>query len=86
MPYQVLIIRNSDELARMRTVETNWSHVDKSWWKHGNMSCDCNRYLEFERAGGDYPREECQCGHDAYSVPYALLPDGRKIAIDESMH
>lgn len=37
------------------------------WWSEGNGSCDCNRYLYFERAKGASP-DEAKCGDGRYGI------------------
>lgn len=35
------------------------------WWLEGNYGCDCNRKLDFERAGGREPDDdETPCSQD----------------------
>ena len=36
-------------------------------WSEGNYSCDCNRYLFFQRAKGENEDND-ECGDDKYSV------------------
>lgn len=43
------------------------------WWTEGNMACDCNRKLEWYRAGPDDapdldPEDDFPCGHSAYML------------------
>ena len=55
---------------------------DYNWewaWTEGNASCDCNRFLYFERAGGNSPSlEDCPpCGDDVlYSVEFITEEEG----------
>lgn len=58
------------------------------WWTEGNYGCDCNRGMEFDRAGG-VPEEEvqereypCNTGVKRYQVLEATFPDGSEIVID----
>lgn len=38
-------------------------------WKENNYSCDCNRYLFFQRAGNEEEVDGMDvCGHERYSV------------------
>ncbi|MHC4370403.1 MAG: hypothetical protein ACYSW8_22560, partial [Planctomycetota bacterium] len=53
------------------------------WWTDGNMGCDCNRHLEFERAGGEDPDlDDAVCGSDLYSVIEIIFPDGDSLRIE----
>jgi len=88
MPYRVAIRKNETGEVRLRNYDYDWFKYESSdlfWWTEGNMSCDCNRYLEFERAAGVEP-DSCYapCGETAYSVLYVELPDGTKIDVDDA--
>lgn len=38
-------------------------------WEEGNFSCDCNRFLFFERAKGNKPDwDDGKCGNGGFSV------------------
>ena len=82
--YDVLIRKNA-------TGEVRTSHQDLPWkehslwsWTEGNFGCDCNRKLQFERAGKEEGAEDYECGHSAYTVIKAIFPDGKELAIDEA--
>ncbi len=70
-PMRVFVIRNEDG-AVVEDVPSWMPHYttgDVFWWTEGNMSCDCNRHLEFERGQGREPdAEDVECGHGRYSV------------------
>jgi hypothetical protein len=54
--------------------------VSYMWLDGGNYSCDCNRYLFFERAEGRDPEwNEGVCGETDYSVLKIEMPDGTVI-------
>lgn len=92
MKYRVLLRRNADGLERW----SNWypeygedtQHPGRILfnWLENNYSCDCNRHLEFERAGGT-PEDELwgddddddfpPCGHTRYDVLRIETDDGR---------
>lgn len=61
----VEIRRNSDGVVRKYQDEYEW-HGDYIW-ADGNYSCDCNRYLFFQRVAKE-PEGDCECGDGAYSV------------------
>lgn len=87
MTYKVAIRKNETGEVRIRTIEgLDWHKADGGddmyWWTEGNFGCDCNRELEFERAGGNDPNLGTKCGDERYSVLYAELPDGTRIEID----
>ncbi len=59
---------------------------DDSWWSNGNMSCDCNRSIEFDRARGklkdmddddNYRCTKYKDGHQRYYVD-KIVCDGRE--------
>lgn len=93
MPYKVAIRKNATGEIRIAEMDFEWDKgndsTDLFWWTEGNFGCDCNRYLEFERAGGHDPDDDVpddqqqECGHTAYSVLYAEMPDGKRVPIDE---
>lgn len=45
-------------------------------WTEGNFSCDCNRYLFFQRAKGE-SEDERGCGEEGYSVRLTNPVTGR---------
>jgi hypothetical protein len=54
------------------------------FWSDGNYRCDCNRHLEFMRAGSEYTEAdeesdamEHECGDTAYSVELRHPVTGR---------
>ena len=94
MRYSVLIRNNETGEERLYPLckEVPWGDGSYYWWTEGNMSCDCNRHMSFLRAGGPGPVDDPHwndvdrdCGDGAYSVPYAVLEDGTRIALDESL-
>lgn len=78
--YAVVIRRNSDGLTRVCPQQHDWDGADGDWfwWSEGNMSCDCNRALEFARAGGE-PEPEVMCGDVLFDVLRFELPNGEVI-------
>jgi hypothetical protein len=44
-------------------------------WEDGNFSCDCNRYLFFQRVAGE-DEDDDKCGDGAYSVNIYNPKDG----------
>lgn len=93
MSYKVRIRKNSTGEERdYEFPKLTWEFPSENGsgsmfiWTEGNFSCDCNRYLFFERAGGnpaDPDETEDRCGDDAYTVLHAELPDGKKVEIDQ---
>lgn len=81
--YKVSIRKNQTGEIRMCEQPYEFNDASEFWWTEGNMSCDCNRHLEFERAGGFDPGiDSRRCSENLYSALYALLPDGTKIKLD----
>jgi hypothetical protein len=88
MPYSVVIRKNETGETRTRHfTNLDWKEGSHFWWTAGNFGCDCNRHLEFERAGGrpesDGLWDEAECSDGRYTVLHADLPDGRRILIDD---
>ncbi len=88
LQYRALLKRTEDGLERW----TDWAdstHPDSLiyFWTDGNYGCDCNRYLEFERAG-NVPEDEIQgepeCGETLYELVTLELNDGRKMNSDQT--
>lgn len=55
--YTVSITDTTTGETRERTYDDlgEWDEGSEYWWTDGNFGCDCNRGLEFGRAGGiDY--------------------------------
>jgi hypothetical protein len=57
-------------------------------WTDGNFGCDCNRALEFARAGGAteeqawaFEKESGACGGKRFRVPH-LTVDGKQLDVD----
>ena len=49
---------------------------DSYMWSEGNFSCDCNRCLFFDRAGGEEENWHHPCGDELYSVNLKTM-DGK---------
>lgn len=82
--YVAVMQRVSDGEIRRRHMDTGWdTDTDGSWffWDEGNFGCDCNRYLEFERAAGHNPPRDGDypCGDTRYRVLAFEFPDGSSI-------
>lgn len=80
MQYSVIIRRVQDGLERECPQRAEWDGEDGdwSWWAEGNMSCDCNRELEFARAASE-PEPDVQCSDGRFLVLAFKFPDGRVI-------
>lgn len=76
-PMVVTVIRESDGARVVDVPEWRpegsrfYTWHDVFWWTEGNMGCDCNRHLTFERAHGREPAdEELVCGGVLLGTPY----------------
>lgn len=78
MAYVVRIRKNSTGEIRESIHDIEWTDSSEFWWTDGNMGCDCNRELEFERAGGREPDddEDFACGTERFAVLSIRLLDG----------
>jgi len=81
-PYKVKIRNNNTKEVRTAHMKLEWHEASLFWWQEGNMSCDCNRQMEFERAGGEAVDDDSQCGNDRYTVVDATFKDGTVTKID----
>lgn len=81
--YRVFITRTADGSTRewkpgwecRDQEEAEWNDGSEFWWTEGNFGCDCNRFMEFERAGPSYTaedegriRDEAICGSSGYRI------------------
>lgn len=84
MEYKIAIRNNETGEIRECPQDLKWEEHTDFWWTEGNMACDCNRHLEFERAGGRKPEwDEGECGDEKYTALYAEFPNGKKITLDD---
>lgn len=88
MSYKAYIRNNATGETRIQTLDLDWRDSSVFWWTDGNFGCDCNRELEFRRAGGETETDiaavfdNIVCGHTRYSVPKIELQDGTIVEID----
>jgi hypothetical protein len=86
MPYKVAIRNNETGEVRVGSYEYDFNSCF-FWWEEGNMACDCNRELEFARAGKT--KEELkannlfkdinrECSDGYFDVLYIESEGGRK--------
>lgn len=81
--YDVEIRRVADGLVRRYHMDHPWHSSSMFWWTEGNGGCDCNRMMDFQRAGGEDDTLPHPCGDTAYQVIRAIFPDGTTLQIDE---
>lgn len=66
--------------GEVRTYEADnygpWAEGSEFWWSDGNMSCDCNRAMDFARAGGE-ENEDHGCGDGEFRIVGIKSQDGR---------
>ncbi len=92
MKYSVDIRNNATgEVRTCSQRDLAWNDSSVFWWTEGNMSCDCNRELEFVRAGGPGPDDDprwndldTECGFERFTVIRAILEDGTVVPIDDT--
>lgn len=79
----VYIRRNSDGVVRVYHDTYPWEeHSDYMWLDGGNYSCDCNRYLFFQRSADEDEEDDRPCGETAYSIMKFVNFDGKIIEGD----
>lgn len=82
--YKVAIRKNETGEVVMTEHDLEWTDGSEFWWTFGNMGCDCNRRLCFDRAKGiEIDPEAVECGETEYSALYAELEDGTKIPLED---
>lgn len=74
-------------MRKNETGEEKLLEIDLEWysdfiWTEGNFACDCNRHSFFEEYKGDEDDEDFPCGGSAYTIPFIILDDGKKVEID----
>lgn len=85
MSFSIDIRKNATGEVRTYKFNFDWEDHTFFWLTEGNFGCDCNRHLEFERAGGERgPNdiEDTHCSEGRYTILHATLPDGSRIPID----
>lgn len=73
MPYKAHILKVSTGETRVRDIDLDWGDSSEYWWTCGNFGCDCNRELEFRRAGGEpelIEPEDTKCGETGFLVSW----------------
>ncbi len=91
MGYKVAIRNNATGEVRIGVYdELEWHDSSVFFWTEGNFGCDCNRELEFTRAGGPGPADdpywnglETECGNGRFSALYAEFADGSRVPLDD---
>lgn len=80
--YSVAIKNNATGEIRLCDQNHEWNgEGSEFWWTEGNMSCDCNRHSEFERAGGNEHPDQIECDDTKYSILYFIV-NGKKIKVN----
>jgi hypothetical protein len=79
MSYVVTILDRRTGQSADAPQKFEWRNDETSasefWWSEGNMGCDCNRFLEFERASGRDPNpDDATCVYDDF-------PNGRRFLV-----
>ena len=80
--YVVGIRKNETGEVRFCPEDLEWYEHSIYWWSEGNMGCDCNRELEFLRAGNeetDDSFENAECSQGRYTVVGIWFKDGSDI-------
>ena len=88
--YDVALRKNDTGEVRICRQNIDWDTSNDCghvyYWTEGNFGCDCNRELTFLRAGGETPAlDDVECGESRFTALYALLPDGRKVMLDDEV-
>lgn len=81
MSYKVTIKNNeTNEIRLTEPFDVEWNDF---MWTEGNYSCDCNRHLFFEIAGGNSPDfDNAECGEDKYSILCVAFENGDRIDLN----
>lgn len=76
----VAVTLTDTKTGKQRVYDTEEYFPKDGWsdylWTDGNYSCDCNRYLFFQRADGKTPSlGKAKCGEGRYLVNSIVLKD-----------
>lgn len=74
--YVTGIRKNETGEVRFCPQNLEWNEDTLWWWESGNMSCDCNRELEFRRQTEDCEMDDVECSDGRYTVVGIWFPDG----------
>jgi hypothetical protein len=74
--YVVGIRKNETGEVRFRPERLDWEEGSLWWWNSGNMSCDCNRHLQFHGFSEECYRDEVPCTETRYTLVGIWFPDG----------
>lgn len=84
MSYVIRIKNNATgEIRTTRPIDLKWEEHSDFMWTEGNNGCDCNREIEFMRAGGEEPGDimKYTCSDGRFRVIDATLDDGRVVVL-----
>lgn len=84
MSYTVRIKNNATgEIRSSRQFDIPWEEHSDFMWLEGNMGCDCNRDMEWRRAGGEVIEDimAFECSDGRFRVIDATLSDGRVVKL-----
>jgi hypothetical protein len=74
--YVVGIRHNESGEVRFCPQTLEWNENSLYWWSTGNMSCDCNRHLEFHGRTDECYEDDVPCGETRYTLVGIWFPDG----------
>lgn len=83
MTYIIRLRNNSTREVREITENGDWDESSDYLWTEGNFACDCNRAQFFAHAAGEPDVEGRECSDELFTAIEAVLPDGRRIALDD---
>ena len=83
MPFTVHLKRKADGEIGEHQEPGDWAtDANEFQWCDNNYSCDCNRFLFFERARGGQPSlGDAECGDEAYRIRVTSA-EGRELYKD----
>ncbi len=83
--YIIAIRQNSSGNVALCEQDSAWDDDAEYWWTEGNMACDCNRAIQYDRANGVIIDDVMayKCGDGQYSAVFAELEDGTKIILND---
>lgn len=88
--YHVAIRDNLTQEVRTAVIPFPWGPASTEWWLEGAMACDCGRAEYFASADPDEAADpaddhERACTSGRYTVLYADLANGQRVALEEPL-
>lgn len=82
MTYFARITDRTTGTSKTKTFDEAWDGASDFDWGDNNRSCDCNRAIYFEDAGGQLPDTELPCGDWRFTV--CITDEAGRVLFDDT--